>query len=239
MARPGSNTIGAPRCRQGAFGVVARRCGLAHGRLALAARPARSTALFTWALGTAVRCSIPWRVAPRTTTGAWPSVVRTSAPIALSGSATRSIGLSDRLSSPSSTVSNGADASSPASSRIVVPEFEQSSARLGGSRPARPFPSSTRSRPRGRGSFVVERSPSAWGRGSEAQPSSAPRACPGTIRARQVAVALTSRASGRPRSSLTPSPVAARINHRWAIDLSPGTRTGTTTGADEPSNAPG
>ena len=67
-------------------------------------------------------CSAP----PRSTTGAWPSVVSTDAPIARSGAATRSIGRTDRLGSPVRVEAKGDAASTPHSSRIEVPELPQS-----------------------------------------------------------------------------------------------------------------
>ena len=68
---------------------------------------------------------------PVTEIGAWPSSVRTAAPIDRSGAATRSIGRLRRLASPTSALGNGAAARSPASSRIEVPELPQSSRRRG------------------------------------------------------------------------------------------------------------
>ena len=57
---------------------------------------------------------------PTTETGACPSLVSITAPMARSGPAARSIGRPLRLASPVSTVRNGAEDTTPISSRIVV-----------------------------------------------------------------------------------------------------------------------
>ncbi len=108
-----------------------------------AAMPASRMALFTWAVGTGSVAAMPYNGPPTTSSGACPSVVVTAAPIARSGSATRSIGRADRLSSPTSTERNGAAASVPASSRIEVPELPQSSGPAASVSAERPSPSTS------------------------------------------------------------------------------------------------
>ena len=105
-----------------------------------AKRPARRTADFTWALATGSSSVLPWTSPPVTVSGAWPSVVTTSAPMSRSGSATRSIGrvLSD--ASPVRVNVPGWPASTPASSRMSVPAFRQSRGTDGCSSPRRPAP---------------------------------------------------------------------------------------------------
>ena len=62
------------------------------------------------------------------------------APIRVSGSATRPIGRRLSDSSPVSMVQNGCPASTPRSSRAVVPEFPQSTTSPGSWSPSRPTP---------------------------------------------------------------------------------------------------
>ena len=101
---------------------------------------------------------MPYSGPPTISTGAWPPVVETIAPISRSGAATRSIGRLDRLGSPVSTDRNGAAASVPANSRIEVPEFPQSSAVEGSVSAERPSPSTSSGRDGGSepSSFHVE-----------------------------------------------------------------------------------
>ena len=110
-----------------------------------AATPARSTALLTCALGVA-GAIVGSRAAARRARrrGRDRPTVSTTAPIARSGSATRSIGRAARLSSPARRASNGAAASTPVSRRIVVPEFPQRNGPWGSTSPARPSPSTSR-----------------------------------------------------------------------------------------------
>jgi hypothetical protein len=85
------------------------------------------------------------------------------APIARSGSATRSIGLRDRLGSPVSTVRNPVVASNPMSNRIEVPEFPHAKGPDGSVIARRPSPSTSSGVEGGRSSspstltFHVER----------------------------------------------------------------------------------
>ncbi len=105
-------------------------------------RPARSTADFTWALGTLGRYSIPCNgTLPPTSSGGHEAF----APISRSGATTRSIGLVVSDSSPLSSEANPCAASNPASSLIVVPEFPQSSASADAWRPCMPTPRTTES----------------------------------------------------------------------------------------------
>ena len=108
-----------------------------------AAMPARRMAPFTWAVGTERVAVMPYKGPPTTSSGACPSVAVTRAPIARSGSATRSIGRVDKLGSPMSTERNGAAASVPASRRIDVPEFPQSSGPGASVSAERPSPSTS------------------------------------------------------------------------------------------------
>ena len=62
------------------------------------------------------------------------------APMRVSGSATRFIGRRRSESSPVSSVQNGWPASTPSSSRTVVPELPQSTTSSGSTRPPGPAP---------------------------------------------------------------------------------------------------
>src|SRR5579884_2594727 len=121
--------------------------------------------------------------------------VSARAPMARSGSTTRSMGRRESEASPTRVTSKGAAASRPASRRMVVPELPQSSEPDGGRRPRSPRPTTT--------------SPS----------TSTPSA------RRQPAVLSTSAPGDSPRTRATPSATAFRISARWEMDLSPGTRT--------------
>ena len=221
--------------RQDALGVVAGRRRLARPwsprrpRARPAARPpspGRS--------GPGRRARSRGAARPTTVTGARPPVVRTSAPIARSGSATRSIGRADRLSSPVRVASNAHGARTPASRRIVVPEFPHSTGPSGC-----PKRHSTLSLEHDRCSVEVQpcstwnRRPSRAGAaGCEAQASSAARSTRRRDRGQGPRRSTGRRGRrGRPRSSLRPSAVAARISQRCAIDLSPGTRASPVHGA--------
>ena len=173
-----------------------------------------------------MRCSIPRSRPPVTTSGGWPSVVLTVAPIRRSGAATRSIGRAVRLRSPVSSVVNGAAARIPARRRIEVPELPQSRPARGWMSPSRPSPSTSSvpfGTPRGV-SFHVEPPPSTPDEAFRAHRSRAGRAF-SVSSARHEAVDRTSRAPGRPVKRLRLEAVHARISQRWAMDLSPGTRT--------------
>ena len=78
------------------------------------------------------------RRAPCTVRGAWPSVASIRAPIRSSGSMTRRIGRGESDASPMNRLENGCPATTPAISRIVVPEFPASSGSAGELR--RPIP---------------------------------------------------------------------------------------------------
>ncbi len=134
-----------------------------------AARPASRMADFTCALATFDVQSMPRSAPPVTRSGGrqrspCPSTV---APISSRGSATRSMGRVESDSSPTSSVSQAKPATRPASSRMEVPEFPQSSGcrwlvELGtaavqddgavrrSARPARPSPRPRPARPRRR-----------------------------------------------------------------------------------------
>ena len=90
-------------------------------------RPARMTALFTWALGTFGLNTMGWSVVPCTVSGAWPSTASMRAPISPSGSMTRRMGRRESDSSPIMVAVKGWAARIPASMRIVVPELPASS----------------------------------------------------------------------------------------------------------------
>ena len=166
--------------------------------------PANRTQPFTWALATGKRYSIPRRPPPSMVSGARPEPSRpdTLAPMRARGSRTRSMGRRRIEASPSSTDRKGSPASSPASSRIPVPELPTSSVPSAGSRPLPP----TR-RVHGPSSATV-----------------VPRAS--MIRR----VQATSSPSLRPRIVDVPSARPASISTRCEIDLSPGTRTRPTNG---------
>ncbi len=126
-----------------------------------AKRPARSTAVLTWALGTGGSKLIARRGRrPSIVIGAVPSgPSRTAAPIAWSGAAMRRIGRRIREASPSSEAVIGCPAMAPASIRIVLPELPQSRRSLGALRArSGPLPS-TMARP------------SPWSRTNTPQPS--------------------------------------------------------------------
>ena len=166
--------------------------------------PANRTQPFTWALATGKRYSIPRRPPPSMVSGARsePSRPDTLAPMRARGSRTRSMGRRRIEASPSSTDRKGSPASSPASSRIPVPELPTSSVPSAGSRALPP----TR-RVHGPSSATV-----------------VPRAS--MIRR----VQATSSPSLRPRIVDVPSARPASISTRCEIDLSPGTRTRPTNG---------
>ena len=114
--------------------------------LPAASIPAISTHDFTCALATGSSYSIPRRAVPSTVKGGKrPSRASTRAPIARSGSATRSTGRRRIDSSPSSVQTPpGWPASQPGSSRISVPELPTSSRPpVASSGACRPTPRST------------------------------------------------------------------------------------------------
>ena len=135
---------------------------------------------------------------PRICTGGVPPFVDTSAPMARSGFATRSIGRFMREASPMRCESNACAASSPVNRRIAVPALPMSSGPFAAPRPRRPQP---------RISTVSGL------RCSTATPSA------------RIARMLARQSSlGRnPLISLAPSAMPASITERCEIDLSPGT----------------
>ena len=161
--------------------------------------PASSTADFTCALATGSSYVSPRSASePSITSGAWPSVVAISAPICLSGSAIRSIGLELSDSSPVSSKRPDCPATIPASRRISVPALAQSTG------PAR--------RPR---------SPTPRTYSSSCATSST--LTPSARTAETVASVSADRP--KPRTSVSPSPIAPSSTARCEIDLSPGTAT--------------
>ena len=108
-----------------------------------AASPASRMADLTCAEATGVSMRWPPAIAPPSITsgGSVPSArALTRAPRARSGWTMRPIGRPRREPSPVSTERNGNPASRPLSSRIVVPEFPQSSTSEASWSPARPRP---------------------------------------------------------------------------------------------------
>ena len=164
-----------------------------------ALRPARRIADFTCALATSGSISIPRSPPePRTTSGAWPSVVATSAPILRSGAATRSIGRGVSDSSPVSVNSPFCPARTPARRRMSVPALRQST--LPGRNPRSPTPCTTS--------------------------SSSATSSTGTPSARSAStVACVSPERPKPCTPVSPSPSAPIRTARCEIDLSPGTTT--------------
>ncbi len=159
-------------------------------------RPARSTAVLTWALATGSRQVIPFNRPPSMVTGGAPSRVLIAAPIARSGSATRSMGRRLIDASPVSTERKGRPASTPASIRIVEPELPTSSDPLAARRPVGPSPSTSTARPDPRTST------------------------PNSFRQRRVEA--QSAAVEKLPMRVSPSASAPRIASRWERDLSPG-----------------
>ena len=78
--------------------------GSATDVVPLACSPARSTADFTWALGTAGSWSMAWSGAPWMVSGARPSIASMCAPIRSSGSMTRLMGRPESDASPTSVL---------------------------------------------------------------------------------------------------------------------------------------
>ncbi len=167
----------------------------------VAERPASRTADFTWALATLDVQSIPCRAPPVTRSGGRQRSPRpcTTAPIRASGSATRSIGRPESDSSPTSSVSHANPATRPASRRMDVPEFPQSTGPAGRWRRPRP-PWSTTVPPAGRSTVTPMASTAAR-------------------------EAATSAPSERPWITEVPSASAPRRTARCEIDFSPGVRT--------------
>src|SRR5256885_8997211 len=115
-----------------------------------------------------------------------------------SGSTTRAIGRRRNDWSPSSVADTQLPDRMPSIRRVVVPEFAQSSGPCGDRNDLQPPP------------WIRAGPPirSIW--------TPRPR--------RHATVAATSSPSGRPSMRLSPCAMAASIRARWAIDLSPGTR---------------
>ena len=142
---------------------------------------------------------MPWSVRPpRILTGGVPALVATSAPMAQSGFATRSIGRFMSEASPINSESKACAASSPVNRRIAVPALPMSR--------AWPAPASPRM-PR----------PRTCTRSGAGRRTSTPRARIACMLARQSSLGRN------PLISLVPSAMPASITERWEIDLSPGT----------------
>ena len=147
-----------------------------------ALRPARRIADFTCALATSGSISIPRSAPePRTTSGAWPSVVSTSAPMRRSGAATRSIGRGVSDSSPVSVNSPSCPARTPveqAHERPRVAAVDRAGAQPAQARrPARRARRRRRPRPRRRARASRPPSPACRRSGrSRARPSPPRRA---------------------------------------------------------------
>ena len=107
--------------------------------------------------------------------GAVPERVSTSAPMARSGLATRSMGRLLKDASPVSSLANGCDASTPASKRMPVPEFPRSNGPSGARNPSRPTPCTRMSPPSTSTSTPRERNADAVAR------QSSPRRNPFTV----------------------------------------------------------
>ena len=109
---------------------------------------------------------------------------------------------------------------------MVVPELPQSNGSVLATRPFQPSPSIRRGDVEASLSAASHVKPgtSGFAEGDPDQ-SERPERALGATCARQLAVDRTSSALGRPVNSLAPSATAASINHRCAIDLSPGTLT--------------
>ena len=132
--------------------------------------------------------------------GSVPSgVVRTSAFIAFSGSATRRIGLRVSDSSPVIVEENRCPASTPSNRRAEVPEFPRSRSPEGADKPFSPAP------------LTLRLSPS--------------RVISTPICRNAAIVARVSALSRKPSQTLVPSASDARITALCEMDLSPGTRT--------------
>ena len=161
--------------------------------------PARSTALFTCALATGLKYCTGLSCAPSIASGGRPSAPSawSFAPICVSGSITRFIGRLESEASPKSRLGKGWPASTPASSRMVVPEFPQSMSCLGAVK-ARRLPWTT---------SVVSSTVSI-----------------STPSERMAATVQRQSSLGRnPLMTHGPLAMAARITARWEMLLSPGT----------------
>ena len=102
--------------------------------------PASSIAVLTCALATGGVKSMPRNAAPRMAIGGRSSSPLRLAPMSDSGSMIRRIGRRRKDRSPVTILSNGWPASTPDSSRSVVPELPASSVSVGGVRPPMPRP---------------------------------------------------------------------------------------------------
>ena len=96
------------------------------------------------ALGTSGRWVMARSRAPSIVSGGRPSSDPMTAPMSVSGRITRFIGRRESEASPPITVRNSWAATTPASSRIVVPELPASSAPAAAVRPLSPRPSISR-----------------------------------------------------------------------------------------------
>ena len=189
--------------------------------------PARSTALFNCALAT-FEVIDPGRMLPLSTrTGGRPfSPVVTVAPSSRSGAATRSIGLRESDASPMSVAGTPAPARTPVKSRMVVPEFPQSSDLAGGRRPRKPTPKTMASSGPMSGSCSGKGKEPAGREGTgcalHGVPSPRNKGTPSCARHR--AVDRTSPPGARPAIRLSPSASEAKSSARCEMLLSPGTR---------------
>ena len=111
--------------------------------------PARMRQDFTCAEATLRWWAVPWRLPPRMAMGGRVLFLRpaTVAPMALSGSRMRPMGLRLMLASPVSTQRKSREATSPGSRRMSVPELATSMTLSGSRRPSQPAPWTTRSVP--------------------------------------------------------------------------------------------
>ena len=132
---------------------------------------------------------------------------------------------SERLRSPMSTALKRRPASKPQSRRIAVPELPQSRSRAG----ARRARSAPHPRPQVRLMPRRRLRGSTWNRDPRWAPERSepkPRVQVDPVRTRGRGTKPSSERRGRPealRDGYDRRAVAARISHRWAIDLSPGT----------------
>ncbi len=119
--------------------MIPRGRRLADPRHPVPWRPASRTALLTCALGTSGSKSMGVGAAePSIVRGGRPSFEAMRAPIRSSGTITRFMGRRDSDSSPIIVDAKGWAARTPASIRIVLPEFPASSDAAGARKPAQP-----------------------------------------------------------------------------------------------------